>query len=70
MNLPMRPERLFKWTCPTCAITIRTRLWDMTIGEARLHNWTEHRVSTVPTPVACLWDARINGHRLLCTYDD
>lgn len=69
MNLPPHPPCLYKWTCPECGMTIRTRLWDMTIGEGRLHSYNSHRTSPAIVPVACLWDPRIVGKRWLYTRD-
>ena len=61
---------LWKWTCPDCSITIRTRYPVSTKAHARAHAYHDHR-RTLPvvTPIACLWDVRIHGHQVLVTKD-
>jgi len=62
---------LWRWTCPICRMSMRTRTSSATQREARQHSYTEHR--TVPPliiPTSCLWDTRIKGHTVLVTYDD
>jgi hypothetical protein len=62
---------LWRWTCPHCLITIRTRAARITADRARQHLWEAHRApTTLVVPVACMWDVRIKGHVALTTHDD
>lgn len=70
MNLTARPSQLFKWTCPDCLLTFRTRDYVFTQREARWHAWDQHRARALGVPTPCLWDARIHGRRCLVTQPD
>lgn len=61
---------LWKWTCPFCEVTLRTRSNPSTADRARQHLWTEHRSPTsLIVPQMCMWDPRIKGHVMLVTYE-
>ena len=64
------PQDLFKWTCPLCLLSIRTRHYDLTASEAAYHGESIHDMVLKPTPVRCMWDSRINGYTKLLTYDE